>query len=142
MKIDLSILLNACLYLGDSCNISSFIFWSSKMVALLLCYHSVAPCAGGSELSTGSLYAPFIHCVSHFNVETYCFANGLCLFKQSWSVIYHWNQCDALGVRSKSGQPPPPQFFFVFIDHKFIYANPVKLFRRVMQHFRHFSPVL
>ena len=32
--------------------------------------------------------------VSQFTVETYCFADGRCLFKQPQSVIYHWNQCD------------------------------------------------
>ena len=30
--------------------------------------------------------------VSQFTVETYCFADGRCLFKQPQSVIYHWNQ--------------------------------------------------
>ena len=32
--------------------------------------------------------------VSQFTVETYCFADGRCLFKQPQSVIYHWNQYD------------------------------------------------
>ena len=32
--------------------------------------------------------------VSQFTVETYCFADGRCLFKQSQSVTYHWNQYD------------------------------------------------
>ena len=32
--------------------------------------------------------------VSQFTVETHCFADGRCLFKQPRSVIYHWNQCD------------------------------------------------
>ena len=32
--------------------------------------------------------------VSQFTVETYCFADGRCLFKQPQSVIYHWNQDD------------------------------------------------
>ena len=32
--------------------------------------------------------------MSPFTVETYCFADGLCLFKQPQSVIYHWNQYD------------------------------------------------
>ena len=32
--------------------------------------------------------------VSQFTVETYCFADGRCLFKQLQSVIYHWNQHD------------------------------------------------
>ena len=32
--------------------------------------------------------------VSQFTMETYCFADGLCLFKQPQSVIYHWNQHD------------------------------------------------
>ena len=27
-------------------------------------------------------------------METYCFADGRCLFKQPQSVIYHWNQYD------------------------------------------------
>ena len=27
-------------------------------------------------------------------MEIYCFADGRCLFKQSQSVIYHWNQYD------------------------------------------------
>ena len=29
--------------------------------------------------------------VSQFTVDTYCFADGRCLFKQPRSVIYHWN---------------------------------------------------
>ena len=48
-----------------------FIYWSSRMIALLLCYY-----------------------VSQFTVETYCFADGRCLFKQPQSVIYHWNPYD------------------------------------------------
>ena len=32
--------------------------------------------------------------VSQFTVETYCFTDGRCLFKQPQSVIYHWNQYD------------------------------------------------
>ena len=32
--------------------------------------------------------------VSQFTVETYCFADGRCLCKQSQSVIYPWNQYD------------------------------------------------
>ena len=32
--------------------------------------------------------------VSQFTVETFCFADGRCLFKQPQSVIYHWNQYD------------------------------------------------
>ena len=32
--------------------------------------------------------------VSQFTVETYCFADGRCLFRQPQSVIYHWNQYD------------------------------------------------
>ena len=32
--------------------------------------------------------------VSQFTVETYCFADGRCLFKQPQSVLYHWNQYD------------------------------------------------
>ena len=38
------------------------------------------------------------HClayyVSQFTVERCCFADGLCLFKQPQSVLYHWNQHD------------------------------------------------
>ena len=34
------------------------------------------------------------HYVSQFTVETYCSADGRCLFKQPQSVIYHWNQYD------------------------------------------------
>ena len=34
------------------------------------------------------------HYVSQFTVETYCFADGRCLFKQPQSVLYHWNQYD------------------------------------------------
>ena len=36
----------------------------------------------------------FANYVSQFTVETYCFADGQCLFKQPQSVIYHWNQYD------------------------------------------------
>ena len=32
--------------------------------------------------------------VSQFTVETYCFPDGRCLFKQPQSVIYNWNQYD------------------------------------------------
>ena len=32
--------------------------------------------------------------ISQFTVETCYFADGRCLFKQSQSVIYHWNQYD------------------------------------------------
>ena len=32
--------------------------------------------------------------VSQFTVETYCFTDDRCLFKQPQSVIYHWNQYD------------------------------------------------
>ena len=32
--------------------------------------------------------------VSQFTVETYCFADGRCVFKQPQSVIYNWNQYD------------------------------------------------
>ena len=32
--------------------------------------------------------------VSQFTVETYCFADGRCFFKQPQSVLYHWNQYD------------------------------------------------
>ena len=32
--------------------------------------------------------------VSQFTVETYCFADGRCLFKQPQSVMYDWNQYD------------------------------------------------
>ena len=35
-----------------------------------------------------------VNYVSQFTVETYCFADGRCLFKQPQSVIYHWNQYD------------------------------------------------
>ena len=32
--------------------------------------------------------------MSQFTVETYCFADCRCVFKQPQSVIYHWNQYD------------------------------------------------
>ena len=35
-----------------------------------------------------------VNYVSQFTVETYCFADGRCLFKQPQSVIYHWDQYD------------------------------------------------
>ena len=35
-----------------------------------------------------------VNYVSQFTVETHCFADGRCLFKQPHSVIYHWNQYD------------------------------------------------
>ena len=35
-----------------------------------------------------------INYVSQFTVETYCFADGRCLFKQPQSVVHHWNQYD------------------------------------------------
>ena len=37
---------------------------------------------------------PVNYYVSQFTVETYCFADGRCLFKQPQSVIYHWKQYD------------------------------------------------
>ena len=33
-------------------------------------------------------------CSLLFTVETYCFTDGRCLFKQPQSVIHHWNQYD------------------------------------------------
>ena len=44
--------------------------------------------------------------VSQFTVETYCFANGRCLFKQPQSVIYHCNQYnEEIPKKSKSVSP-------------------------------------
>ena len=40
------------------------------------------------------LYINSSNYVSQLTVETYCFADGRCLFKQSQSVIYHWNKYD------------------------------------------------
>ena len=34
--------------------------------------------------------------VSQFTVETYCFADGRCLFKQPRSIIFHCNQYDEI----------------------------------------------
>ena len=30
--------------------------------------------------------------ISQFTLDTYCYADSWCLFKQSRSVIYYWNQ--------------------------------------------------
>ena len=39
-------------------------------------------------------------------METYCFADGRCLFKQLQSVIYHWNQYDEeISKKSRSVRP-------------------------------------
>ena len=35
-----------------------------------------------------------VNYVSQFTVDTHCFADGRCLFKQPQSVIYYWNQYD------------------------------------------------
>ena len=40
------------------------------------------------------IFLPMHNYVSQFTVETYCFADGRCLFKQPQSVLYHWNQYD------------------------------------------------
>ena len=40
------------------------------------------------------LFAKCNFYVSQFTVETYCFTDGRCLFKQPQSVLYHWNQYD------------------------------------------------
>ena len=45
-------------------------------------------------INYGSLHRCFSYYVSQFTVETYCFADGRCLFKRPRSVIYHWNQYD------------------------------------------------
>ena len=37
---------------------------------------------------------------SQFTAEIICFVDGRCLFKQSWSVIYHWNQYDEKILKS------------------------------------------
>ena len=41
-----------------------------------------------------SMTPSYCNYVSQFTVETYCFADGRCLFQQSQSVICHWNQYD------------------------------------------------
>ena len=41
------------------------------------------------------IYLKF-HFVSQFTVETYCFADGQCLFNQPQSFIYHCNQYDEI----------------------------------------------
>ena len=43
-----------------------------------------------------------VNYVSQFTVETYCFADGRCLFKQPQSVIYHWNQYDEISKKCRS----------------------------------------
>ena len=40
--------------------------------------------------------------VSQFTVETCCFADGRCLFKQPQSVIHHWNQYDEISKKCRS----------------------------------------
>ena len=45
-------------------------------------------------VTSGAFPSGWRHYVSQFTVETYCFADGRCLFKQPQSVIYHWNQYD------------------------------------------------
>ena len=53
-----------------------------------------------------TLLSPANHYVSQFTVETYCFADGRCLFKQPQSVMYHWNQYDEeISKKCKSVRP-------------------------------------
>ena len=47
----------------------------------------------------------FYYYVSQFTVETYCFADGRCLFKQPQSVTYHWNQYDEISRKCRSVCP-------------------------------------
>ena len=68
------------------------------MVALLLCYHFTALCTSKGDISASAIFYlwrfPLVHYDSQFTAETYCFADGRCLFKQLQSVIYHWNRYD------------------------------------------------
>ena len=60
----------------------------------IFCFHTIY--AGRSDLASY---------VSQFTVETYCFADGRCLFKQPRSVIYHWNQYDEISKKCRSVRP-------------------------------------
>ena len=71
--------------------------------AIILLHHAPAKVASVLVLFVifgGSCY------VSQFTVETYCFADGRCLFKQPQSVIYHWNQYDEeISKKCSSARP-------------------------------------
>ena len=41
---------------------------------------------------TGSYFSSIGYYNSWSTVETYCFAEGLCLFKQPWSVIFNYKK--------------------------------------------------
>ena len=58
-----------------------------------------------------------INYVSQFTVETYCFADSRCLFKQPQSVIYHWNQYDE-EISKKCRSVHPSVCLFVTITKK------------------------
>ena len=89
-----------------------FICWSSRMTTLFLTC-SITPCTSKGDFNASAIchlrgsigrskqasacYCGGLSCnyyVSQFTVETYCFADGRCLFKQPQSVIYHWSQHD------------------------------------------------
>ena len=55
-----------------------------------------------------------------FTVETYCFADSLCLFKPPQSVLYHWNQYDkeisksvGLSIHNTNKKKPTPSLLTV-----------------------------
>ena len=68
-----------------------FIGWSNRVWVFLLCYPSIALCTSKGDISASALE---VYYVSQFTVETYCFTDGRCLFKQSRSVTYHCHQYD------------------------------------------------
>ena len=71
------------------------------MACLSLCYHLIYLCTSKCNIEIIAIYnllAERVGCtifyVSQFTLETYCFADGRCLFKQTRSVIYHCNPYD------------------------------------------------
>ena len=74
------------------------VLWSAKCMYTADGYHvmienRVVPVPTSLPMIMGWLVVSlFIYYVSQFTMETYCFADSLCLFKQPQSVIYHRNQ--------------------------------------------------
>ena len=62
-------------------------------VSIILFYKNVCYRWKWSKSVCDHISLPLYY-VSQFTVETYCFADGRCLFKQPQSVIYHCNQYD------------------------------------------------
>ena len=69
-----------------------------------------------SALDDTTVYSYFNY-VSQFTMETFCFADGRCLFKQPRSVIYHWNEYNEISKKCRCVRP------FVTLAKKPIYSH-------------------